>query len=599
MIRPEPRDRRRFRAQTRLVGIGLFAIVVCGLVGTPVTARAWTEAQVQGAETDVRLEGNGRIHVQMLLKVHVHGGWLEGLDIAGLDTGLELDETVPIRLVAEDGQTHVPTVRTRPRAGVISLGFRRRGAPRRGEYRVQVAYRATLTPAAIRAEESGERVQFEWTLPGWRSGLDGVVVRVDAPRGARWGDDVVGDHALMQHESAATEDGRTLLTWRRAHLPRTVSWPLRVSLPNAAVTEALRGTPVDGPAPLLATAPAERPRDRAAWALFAFFAFIALSKLWTFSRRARALGVVPRGVVPLPRLVRAAIIVALCAAGAYLWHLRTDLGLATQVLALVVVAERAAVGARPSKLGGYRAMTRAERLWAEARERVEAASPVTWFDVTRPAGLVTLLLGVFAVAATAAAWPTTSTVPTDEAAGAGVATVLHGLVLMAVMMLFATDAQLPSSVAARLARLTRLAGRFPACPGGVPVALGLSLHRDAKGRSQDARLRIATEVRAEGLVRLDVLIADRLFFGRYLLEPLVLVVTRAASPAEQALSAALPGHPTLSAPAGRRARTMPLHLLGTVVAAVGQAPSLRARHGVPTTPRAVASLTTAGASTRA
>ena len=58
---------------------------------------------------------------------------------------------------------------------------------------------------------------------------------------------------------------------------------------------------------------------------------------------------------------------------------------------------------------------------------------------------------------------------------------------------------------------------MPASQGGVPIALALLLHRSAQHGIQDVRLRVVSGHRAEGLIRLDLVIADRLVFGSYLL----------------------------------------------------------------------------------
>ena len=135
-------------------------------------------------------------------------------------------------------------------------------------------------------------------------------------------------------------------------------------------------------------------------------------------------------------------------------------------------------------------------------------------------------------------------------------------------MLSTTRAQLPATVAERLCDLVALARTFPLSVASVPTALQLVLHRDTQGRGQDARLRIVTGHRVAGLVRLDVAIADYRRMGRYVREPVVLVVTREESEAEARVATALGDLPFRSAPGGRRARTLPLHRLGVVVDAV-------------------------------
>jgi hypothetical protein len=135
-------------------------------------------------------------------------------------------------------------------------------------------------------------------------------------------------------------------------------------------------------------------------------------------------------------------------------------------------------------------------------------------------------------------------------------------------MLTTTRAQLPSSVAERVCALVSLARRFPATIATVPAGLQLVLHRDAQGRGQDARLRIVTDHRVKGLVRLDVAMADYRRLGRFVREPVLLVVTREGSEAEDRVAVALKSAPFRTAPGGRRARTLPLARMGVVVDAV-------------------------------
>lgn len=511
----------------------------------------------------MEVQPSGALKVHLTLAVHVQGGWLEGLDIAGLDPELTLEPGQDIVLVGSDGQRHRPTVdATQP--GTIGLSFRRRDAPRRGEYSLELAYRAALAEGAVQPAEGG-RTRYEWVLPGWRSGLDDVHVELTAPAGAEPDDETrVGD-SMVTREIEALPDGRVLLHFVRAHLPRTVPFRVAFLLPNELVPpERLAPAAATPLSPMTWAASGERSLDLTFATLCGIFVLLALAKLALHRRTALALGVTATGLVPLAPLPRALGVLALGVLGAWLYPLRTDLGVLALCPIVLLVLERAPRPSGPPRLGGYLPAGSRERLWAAARVRIERYGVDRWLDASTVQGLVTLLLAVLALVAV----DRFVVGQGGRRVPPGYATVLHALVPLAGLMLATTRAQLPSSVAERLCALVALARSFPASCASVPTALQLVLHRDAQGRGQDARLRIVTEHRASGLVRLDVAIADYLRLGRYVREPVLLVVTREGSEAEERVVRALGDAPFRSAPGGRRARTLPLARLGAVVDAV-------------------------------
>ncbi len=539
--------------------------IVCLLVlsgfEAPSRARAWTEAQVQSAQARVEIQPSGEVKVHMRLAVHVHGGWLEGLDVAGLDPELTLEPGQVIELVSSEGQHFFPTVDA-GQPGTIGLTFRRRDAPRRGDYSLELAYRAVLAPGAVQALE-GDRSRYEWILPGWRSGLDDVRVEVVAPASAELDEELRVGESMVTRERETLPDGRVLFRFVRAHLPRTVPFQVAFTLPNALVPPELRAASEVAPlSPMSWTASPNRRLDPVFAVLCFFLALIGVAKLALHRRTALALGVTPRGLLPLPAAVRAVAIVVLSCVSAWLYHLRTDLGLLGMSTVLLFVLERAPQPSSPPRLGAYAPAGPRERLWAGARARLGRYGVERWLDASTVPGLVTLLGVVLVLVAVDRMAPLPRQTPP------GYATILHALVPFVGLMLSTTRAQLPATVAEKLCDLVALARTFPLSVASVPTALQLVLHRDSAGRGQDARLRIVTGHRVTGLVRLDVAIADYRRMGRYVREPVVLVVTREDSDAEARVAMALADHPFRTAPGGRRARTLPLHRLGVVVDAV-------------------------------
>ncbi len=61
---------------------GWLALALGGLLATPSVAAAWTEAAVRSVEARLRLEPDGSAHVTLTATVRVHGGWLQGLELA-------------------------------------------------------------------------------------------------------------------------------------------------------------------------------------------------------------------------------------------------------------------------------------------------------------------------------------------------------------------------------------------------------------------------------------------------------------------------------------------------------------------------------------
>lgn len=88
------------------------------------------------------------------------------------------------------------------------------------------------------------------------------------------------------------------------------------------------------------------------------------------------------------------------------------------------------------------------------------------------------------------------------------------------------------------------------------MAIALAVHCDAHGDLQDARIRLVTPHRLPGLVRLDVVLVDRLSLGGYTRVPSWLAVVRSGTEADRALQATATAMRTQKAPGGRRARLL-------------------------------------------
>jgi hypothetical protein len=524
---------------------GLIAAVLCAAVaGAAAPARAWTEAQVESLRANVEIGPDGHAQIAMQLRVRVHAGWLDALEVAGLDPGFELDAEKPPYFVSEDGGTkYDPAVRLYERQGRIAFSFRRRTSPRRGGYVVGLVYRADLSGATAPTDEGGVRVRY--ILPGWRSGLDGVTVSMWLPPGAR--DASVALNAVEATELRTRE--RTVLTWTRAHLPRTVAWVFEAEVPEGAMAPELRrARPVDRRPPR-PDVPLE-PARKAPALLAALVALFALLKRGAFAVACRRLRARPRPLVPMPwEPLRAALVLVLASLAGWLWPEEGPIALALLGAVVLLGLERTPVPAPAPRFGVFRPASRAD-LRAARRAALRAwLGPLAFLDLTSPVGFLLPAAAVVSVLALARVES-----PADPAAPI---TLFHGLALLAPLFVTGTRHQLPLAPLGRLHRLCRIARRLRVPLEGPAIALRPMLHAGTDGVLQDARLRVVTDERPEGLVRCDVAIAERRALGGFSPEPVLVVVTRRGTRAEAAVARSLPRLRAEDAPGGRIARIAP------------------------------------------
>lgn len=205
---------------------GVLAALV---VVVPSRASAWTEANVVSARAEVRVDRDASAHVTLVCMVQIHGGWLEGLDITELDPDLLLDPERPPWVRDANGTELTPRIEVS--GGRIGISFRRRDAPRRGTLEVGIAYRTSLAHRATEVRPDG-RVRVHWTMPAWRSGLDGVTIEMVVPSGAVAAE-LEEDRLVAVDVTRSHAGGETRVKWRRVHLPRTVAWTVAVDIPAA------------------------------------------------------------------------------------------------------------------------------------------------------------------------------------------------------------------------------------------------------------------------------------------------------------------------------------------------------------------------------
>ncbi|MCA9609689.1 MAG: hypothetical protein KC619_29020, partial [Myxococcales bacterium] len=281
------------------------------LLLVPATASAWTDAVVRSVHAEVQVDSEASAHVTLTVTVRVHGGWLEGLEIAGLDPDLVLDEGYEVWAEGDDGETFTPRL-SLVHHDRVNVAFRGR-SPRRGEVRIGFAYRTSLAHRATEPVEDDDRVRVAWTLPGWRAGLDGVQVDLVVPRGSVAGprDAELDTGAELSMEVEELED-RTVFHFWRAHLPRTVAWTVRADVPSEAMAPGLRGAPIVRLPPPPPSAALDREVDPTPFwmGLPALLALFALAQIVFVARRARRAGSPSRPLLFAPAIVRACLVLA-------------------------------------------------------------------------------------------------------------------------------------------------------------------------------------------------------------------------------------------------------------------------------------------------
>ncbi len=513
-------------------------------------ALAWTETRVETVHARVDLDAEANADIELDIFVYVRAGWLEGFEIAGLDPELTVDENpVEVRSVprADEHGRKPPSRRFSPTVRLhddrVSLRFRRRVAPRRGHYRIRLRYRTNL---ADRTElnEDGERFRIHWTLPGWQSGLDGVLVELRGPEGSDFAPD--RDDLTVVTRNRSHEGGRSVLRWRRAHLPRTVPWTVAIEVPRtrmapllAAREDASRSAP-EPTTPAEAPAPTWRSLGHGPVAGALLIGLHALLALVLFDREAQRRRAVPRPWLPLPTTIRAGVLLAATGIAAACAHWAAWTGcFGAACVAIVAAAQRRAHRQVPG-LGRWRPVRREDLEVAARRCRRTPWALVRWADVTTAPGALTLLLATLTLAAVHAA---------DVSAGRDASMTPWLWALLPLPLMAATRQRLPRTPEARLQATAQLARRLRSADGYAP-AIALALHEAADGRWQDARIRLVTETRPAGLLRLDIALDDE-----DVAHGILLTREKTEADAQAAkLTTALP----IRGPGGRIARVVPL-----------------------------------------
>jgi len=135
-------------------------------------------------------------------------------------------------------------------------------------------YRTKADISAVEVEGK-PRARVVWSVPAWETGLHNVSVEIRAPRGSTVPTEIRDAPPGVDFE-VAQRPKRTVIEWRRIHLPRTTAWPLTLDVPAEAI--ALPVTAQDTPG-LTGFRPLSVPKERPiAWSLLLLAVLVLLKR---------------------------------------------------------------------------------------------------------------------------------------------------------------------------------------------------------------------------------------------------------------------------------------------------------------------------------
>jgi hypothetical protein len=543
--------------------IALAAALLIVLVARP--ARAWVDVHVEADDIRVAIEKNGDARVEHRITLRIAGGPLRALDVRGVDPDAAPDAdgyVVPQKEAARGSLASAFPVLaermpedTKPRPDgapaptVLRIRFDRDKGLGRGVYVVLVRY---ATHLAAKAAPGDALARITWHGPVWDDGLDSARVTFDlpaAPNEPRVDDAAgadaagpacgpscgpAGDRTPLVLSTVHRGTARDQIELLRPYAPKgeAVTWAIRADARAFAAPAPAR--PAGAPsgtrwAPGAVAEPAERLVAAVAGiGLFVLYAALVAWKSVEVARGARAAGVAPRPLVPVPAALRAIVAGAALVGGVYV---EIVVGRATLGAILVVVAVAMAAHRTPRVPRGTR--LRGPGRWlpvAEAQAFRDPPRPAgAWLDVSTRAGkvLFVTLLG----AVLGAAFVLHDTRPASAQ--------LVGLDATAILAIFCTGRlrELPPDPGAAPAPLLRaIAKRLRRLfPAGDVRLVGRIRVPDGCADPDEIRLSVAPRAAPAGFAGIEVGVVYVPGAGGAIALPEVLVRVKTGSPCEAAL----------------------------------------------------------------
>jgi hypothetical protein len=547
----------------------LFALLLIPALSVPAAASAWTETLVESFKAKVDARQPGTAHVEVELGIRIKGGWLEGLEITGLDPELTISRDARPVLYSQEGKPHFPSVDVSA-DGSVWLRFPSSRAPRRGVYKAKLAYESPSAAARV----GGGKPRIEYTIPGFRNGLDGAEIEFLAPKGARLPRDFA--HSIKIRTSNESTVGGERFVFRRVHLPRTMSFTAALELPSEGGGISVSEGRSFGSLPEVGDEGSAAPSPGALLVAL-LMAGWAIAARAAHRRAARARGAVPKSLYgPESAIAHAALTIGAASGMAFAFAATPVAALALASAIVFISLERLPAPASPPRPGRFvaaharmlrRSKKRARKLWLE---------PIALLDPLLPVGGAALVGAIALVVRLELERPMA-----EEA----LFTPLHGLFLLAALALSFGRTRLPRTPEERLIDVFREAARLTLpLDESAPLAISLAAHLDHDDVLQDARIRVHTKDRPNGLIRLDVSSVDRAGLGGFSPADVLIVVTRLGSEAEVAVARAFPDAAYQDAPGSRRARVLALgaahETLVRAISTTAESPA-RARERVP------------------
>lgn len=406
------------------LGAALLSLVLAVLVLAvgPRPALAWVDVNVEADDVRVAVDENGDARVEHKITLKVAGGPLRSFDIRGVDADAVPDAegyVVPQREAAKSSLASAqavvaermpPSVKPLPDGSPAPPVLRIRFDPDRGLMRgVHVLFVRYTTHHGARIKTDGALTRIAWRGPIWDDGLDSARVtfelpaaptepRADDPEPAAAGG-VRPPLVLSTLRRGVAKDQLELL---RPYAPKgeAITWSIRADSRafQRAVASPSRPERVRAVIQGAVGEPAQRALlGLGALSLFLLYASLVALKSGEVARHARAAGVTPRPLVPLPTTARAILAGAALVAGLFveLLLMRATLGASLVLAAVLFASHRTPRWPRPSLRSPGRWLPLSEAVAFRAPPRPRGA----YLDVSTRAGKIALLVVLAAVLA--------------------------------------------------------------------------------------------------------------------------------------------------------------------------------------------------------